>query len=419
MTGNLTGAGALLKEFPGTLILAGTNTFAGGTTIFGGTLQIGNGGATGTLGSGNVTNNAVLSFNRDNSANLVVANAISGTGSVTQAGTGTTILTATNTYSGATNVNGGTLQIDGVVTTSNITVNNGGTLSGTGKLGDPTINAGGTLAPGNAGNPFGTLTIADDLIFNAGSFFNVNVNAAGQASNVLLTNGADLVLNGGTVRVTYVPGGTYITRQYTLISGAQTITGTFAGLANTNLPPAFIASLVYSATDVKLDLTAVLSSAGGLNQNQQSLANAFNTFFNGGGALPPAFLGLFGLNGAALANALDQLSPQIYGASEIAALYASQQFTTDLMSCRTPGDGAASIKREGQCLWVKGRERVLDVASTGQDLGLHDRTSSVSAGLQSRLVATGAAAWPSAMTIPIRRPGMRRPMASASMQARL
>ncbi len=199
---------------------------------------------------------------------------------------------------------------------------------------------------------------------------------------MLLTNGADLVLNGGTVRVTYVPGGTYITRQYTLISGAQTITGTFAGLANTNLPPAFIASLVYSATDVKLDLTAVLSSAGGLNQNQQSLANAFNTFFNGGGALPPAFLGLFGLNGAALANALDQLSPQIYGASEIAALYASQQFTTDLMSCRTPGDGAASIKREGQCLWVKGRERVLDVASTGQDLGLHDRTSSVSAGLQ-------------------------------------
>lgn len=91
-----------------TLILTGANSYTGATTISNGQLQIGNGGTTGTLGSGAVTDNANLTFNRSDT--LTVGNAITGSGSLTQAGTGTTILTGANGYTGTTTVSAGTLQ---------------------------------------------------------------------------------------------------------------------------------------------------------------------------------------------------------------------------------------------------------------------------------------------------------------------
>ena len=42
---------------------------------------------------------------------MTFANAISGSGSLTQSGGGTVILTGTNTYSGATTITAGTLQL--------------------------------------------------------------------------------------------------------------------------------------------------------------------------------------------------------------------------------------------------------------------------------------------------------------------
>ena len=67
----------------GTETLSGTNTYTGATTISGGTLQIGAGGATGSV-TGNIVDNAALVFNRSNA--LTYGGIISGTGSVTQAG---------------------------------------------------------------------------------------------------------------------------------------------------------------------------------------------------------------------------------------------------------------------------------------------------------------------------------------------
>ena len=48
-----------------TLILSGANTYSGATLISAGTLQIGNAGSTGSLGTGNVTNNGRLVFNKN------------------------------------------------------------------------------------------------------------------------------------------------------------------------------------------------------------------------------------------------------------------------------------------------------------------------------------------------------------------
>jgi fibronectin-binding autotransporter adhesin len=105
LVGTLSGSGSLIKIGAGTLVLTGANTYTGTTTISAGTLQLGNGGTSGSI-AGNVVNNGVFAVNRSDT--FTFGDVISGTGAFQQNGTGTTILTATNTYSGPTTVNAGT-----------------------------------------------------------------------------------------------------------------------------------------------------------------------------------------------------------------------------------------------------------------------------------------------------------------------
>lgn len=104
----LTGTSGVHKTDAGTLVLTGANTYSGGTTISGGTLQLGNGATSGSL-TGDVTNNAMLAFNRSDS--ITFAGAISGNGSVAQLGGGKTTLAGNNSYSGGTTISNGTLAI--------------------------------------------------------------------------------------------------------------------------------------------------------------------------------------------------------------------------------------------------------------------------------------------------------------------
>lgn len=69
-------------------------------------MQLGNGGNSGSV-TGNIVDNGQLVINRANT--LQLNGAISGTGSVTQLGSGTTVLGGTNTWSGVTLVQNGTL----------------------------------------------------------------------------------------------------------------------------------------------------------------------------------------------------------------------------------------------------------------------------------------------------------------------
>jgi uncharacterized protein YhjY with autotransporter beta-barrel domain len=132
--------------------------------------------------------------------------------------------------------------------------------------------------------------------------------------------------------------GSYMTRNYTILSAAGGLNGTtFNALTTSNLPANFTPSLSYTATDVILTLTATLGGLTPLsvpnapapcafNINQCNVANALNGFFNNGGTLPPAFVSIFGLTGANLANALTLLSGEAATGGQQAAFQLTNQF---------------------------------------------------------------------------------------------
>ncbi|MDR6635759.1 fibronectin-binding autotransporter adhesin [Phyllobacterium sp. 1468] len=228
------GAGALTKDGGGALTLTNTNTYAGGTTISAGTLQLGNGGALGSI-TGNVLNDGTLAFNRNNGHTF--AGLISGSGSVEQIGSGTTILTADNSYGGTTDVREGTLIIDGdqSAATGTTTVGAGGVLGGTGTVGgNVAVLDNGALNPGDLGSAPGTLTINGDLALGALATLNYNFGQAGVAGgayNDLTVVHGDLVLD-GQLNVAETAGGNFGPGIYRVISYDGTLTN--LGLAESS-----------------------------------------------------------------------------------------------------------------------------------------------------------------------------------------
>jgi autotransporter-associated beta strand protein len=104
------GSAGINKTGSGLLVLTGNNTFSGITTINDGKLQIGDGGTTGVL-PGNVSNNAILAFDR--SDNITFGGVVFGTGNLVQQGIGMLTLTSANSYSGETSIKSGTLALAG------------------------------------------------------------------------------------------------------------------------------------------------------------------------------------------------------------------------------------------------------------------------------------------------------------------
>ena len=123
---NTSGSLALNLTGSSTLILTGTNTYTGGT-VLGGPLQIGAGGSSGTIGSGPVTDNSVLTFDRTDTNTF--SNNINGTGTIQQNGSGTVNLTGSLNYNGGLVVNAGALRIGSLILAGDTT--SGGGLGAT------------------------------------------------------------------------------------------------------------------------------------------------------------------------------------------------------------------------------------------------------------------------------------------------
>jgi autotransporter-associated beta strand protein len=177
----------------------------------------------------------------DNSgASLVLSGLITGSSALTKSGAGTLNLSADNTYTGTTKVDGGTLRIDGSQASSAVTVNSGATLGGIGTVGSIAA-AGGTVNPGDAAPGIlvdsGNAKLGADAT-SSNSKFVVELDGStpgnGTGKYSQLQVGGTINLSGVTLSGTLGPDFTpTLGSTYTIIdnTGSAAISGTFAGQA--------------------------------------------------------------------------------------------------------------------------------------------------------------------------------------------
>ena len=125
----ITGSSGLTKIGAGTTVLTGTLGYTGATTISGGTLQIGDGGTAGALPTSSaITNDGTLVFNQTDTVTQGTDFSVgmSGTGHLTQAGSGNLVLNAPNTFTGITKATAGTITVTDSLALQNSTVDTTG-----------------------------------------------------------------------------------------------------------------------------------------------------------------------------------------------------------------------------------------------------------------------------------------------------
>jgi len=251
-SGGIAGVTSLNKSGSGTLILETANSYAGPTIINSGAVQVGNGNASGSLGSSSITNNGSLVMDRSDA--VVLPSPIYGSGTVTMAG-GNITASGSNYYTGATFINSG---ITYLTNAAGLGATNGGiTVAGGAQL-YVTVNAdlgtrplsligngdgNGALRKGRAGVASfeGAVTLTGDTTLSVDSGATLNLTNAsglnGASANANLTfagSGAgniagplslgsgSLTDNGGTWTV--APNNSY-TGFTTINGGALYITG--------------------------------------------------------------------------------------------------------------------------------------------------------------------------------------------------
>ncbi|MCU1719753.1 beta strand repeat-containing protein, partial [Pseudomonas sp. 5P_5.1_Bac1] len=275
LSGRISGNGTLIKQGVGTVDLTGNNDFSGsyridngrlnllGSTTTGtpaidistaGTLGVAASSAVGLLsGQGAIAleNNSVLTVAGGN-----YAGAISGTGGLNKAGLGSLILTGVSSISGATTVSQGVLSVtgQGVLGTSGLTVANGATLAGTGRIdGAVTLADGGHVQLASSSTlTTGNLTLNNDS--NLDAFLGAAV--AGQAG-MLKVNG-NLVLDG---KLNVTDAGGFGLGVYRLIDYTGSLTDN--GLAIGTIPGGLVAGDLEVQTSVNNQVNLLVGGAAG------------------------------------------------------------------------------------------------------------------------------------------------------------
>jgi len=286
-SGVIAGSGGLVVT-GGTTVLAGPNTYTGGTTITGGTLQIGNSSISGSI-VGNVADAGTLAFSRSDTS--VFSGLISGTGGVSQTGSGTIVLTAANSYTGGTKITAGTLQIGNGGTAGSIvgdvTDNGtlafarsdaivfGGVISGTGGLsllsgtttltaadtftGTTAIQSGAALVLGSSGSIAGS-SVTDNGGFDVSAAAAPTVASLSGSGNVALGS-QSLTLTGAAGTFSGVISGS---GGLTLAGGTETLSGvnTYTGATKISSGTLNVTGSIASSSGVTVNSGGTLSGTG-------------------------------------------------------------------------------------------------------------------------------------------------------------
>jgi subtilase-type serine protease len=234
-------------------------------------------------------------------------------GSLIKSGAGRLLLSGDNTFRGPTTVNGGVLSVNGSLASA-VTVNDSGTVGGSGRIGSLTANSGGRVAPGNS---IGTLNVAGDVTFAPGSTYAVELSPS--SSDRIVAGGAASI-SGATVSLLLENSPTLLSttetrsllgHSYDILQAAGGIQGQFGAVLPEYL---FIGgSLDYAANAIQLDIQRNATSFASVGQtpNQRAVAAAVEGLGAGNSVYESLLLSA---DAASAQQAFQQMSGEIYPA---------------------------------------------------------------------------------------------------------
>ncbi|MDQ0347975.1 autotransporter domain-containing protein [Ancylobacter vacuolatus] len=326
---------------------------------------------------------------------VAIARAVSGTGALTKLGEGTLGLFGQNTYTGETRVEEGLLVVNGSIATSALTtVFDGAALAGTGTVGNLRIASGGAIAPGQS---IGTLNVAGNLSFAAGSRYEVEVNAEGK-SDLIAVTGATTIEGGSVIGI--AAGGNYLPETaYTILTSAGGVEGTFDDVTSSL---AFLdPTLSYGSTQIQLTLARndTAFDKVGYTSNQQAAARGAESL-GYGNALYNAIV----MQDAATARSIfTQIGGELH-ASTAGVMVSNSRFVRDAMNDRLLASGGETLLSDMTvvgldtkaprpvaadtkevAMWMRGFGAWTDVDGDGNASGLSSNTGGVLGGLDAGL----------------------------------
>ena len=314
-------------QVDGSAQLIGDNYISHTLIMPGSTLQLGNGGTAGSVGF-SIDDEGTLAVDRADT--ITFEGEISGAGGLNQVGTGTTILSGANTYTGATQVLDGTLSVTGSLA-SVVSVRSGGMLVGAGQIAGLVVGSGGIVTTASALTALG---VQGNVAFASGSTFVVQV-AANGTSGIIAASG-QASLTGGEVSVVAVGGGYKPLTSYTILMAAGGVTGKFDGVTIGRDYAFLTPSLSYNAQSVDLTLRRndIQFSDVAAMANQASVAKSVQTAQSG--SLYDAILAV---DAASARSSFDALSGEIYASTTSLLIQQNAMLRDTLLRQRPQAEG--------------------------------------------------------------------------------